>query len=218
MRGPIIDGYVLPEPIADIFAAGKQNDVALLTGWNEDEGLLFGPVKKADDFRKQAEEQYGAAAGKLLQYYPARDDSEAAASQLKLSRDMIFGVQNYTWANAQSSRGEKVYVYRFTRKLPATGEYVKYGAFHTGEVPYAYDNLKFVNRPWESVDHELARIISRYWANFISTGNPNGNGLPEWPAYSVTDKKIMVLGEKPEAKSLSDAAALDFLYATMRAK
>src|SRR5207249_7848787 len=127
------------------------------------------------------------------QFYPADNDSEAAVSQLKLSRDMIFGVQNYTWANLQSEHGSKVYVYRFTRKVPATGEYVKYGAFHTGEVPYAYDNLKFVNRPWQPVDRELANIISSYWVNFAKSGDPNGTCLPQWAAYTITDKKIMVL-------------------------
>ncbi|HMH32594.1 MAG TPA: carboxylesterase family protein, partial [Puia sp.] len=126
LRGPIVDGYVLPDAIANIFAAGKENKVALLTGWNEDEGLMFGPIKNAENFRKEANEKYGAEANTFLQFYPSGNDSAAAVSQLKLSRDMIFGVQNYTWANTQSEHGSKVYVYRFTRKLPATGEYVKY--------------------------------------------------------------------------------------------
>ncbi|QHT71940.1 carboxylesterase family protein [Rhodocytophaga rosea] len=216
LRGPIIDGYVLPETIASIFAAGKQNKVALLTGWNENEGLMFGPMKNAADFRKNAEEQYGTQASTFLQLYPATSDSVAAASQLNLSRDMIFGVQNYTWANVQNKQGNaNVYVYRFTRKVPATGEYVKYGAFHTGEVPYAYDNLKFVNRPWQPVDHELARVMSSYWVNFITSGNPNGKGLPNWPAYTVQGKQIMLLGDKPVAAPLPDAANLDFIQASM---
>ena len=125
-------------------------------GWNENEGLLFGPIKKAADFKKQAADQYGNDAATFLKYYPATDDSAASVSQYNFSRDQIFGVQNYTWANVASKQGKKVYVYRFTRKVPATGEYVKYGAFHTGEVPYAYDNLKFVGRPWEPVDFLLA--------------------------------------------------------------
>lgn len=218
VRGPIIDGYVLPEAIGKIFTQGKENKVSLLTGWNEDEGLLFGPLKKADAFNKEAEKNYGADVQTFLQYYPASTDSIAAISQLKLSRDQIFGVQNYTWANIQSSRGSKVYVYRFTRKVPATGEYIKYGAFHTGEVPYAYHNLHFVNRPWEEADHELATIMSSYWANFAKTGNPNGNGLPQWDAYDTTHKKIMIFNLKAETKAIPDAASLDFLYKKMNAK
>ncbi len=214
-RGPIIDGYVLPQTIAEIFAAGKQNDVALLTGWNQDEGLLFGPVKNAADYRKEAAQRYAADSANFLKYYPASTDAEAAASQLNVSRDMIFGAQNYTWANVASQQGQKVYVYRFTRKVPATGEYVKYGAFHTGEVPYAYDNLKFVNRPWESEDHKLAAVMSSFWVNFITNGNPNGKGLPAWPSYTINDKKIMELGITQKAMPIPDAAALDFITAKM---
>ncbi|MDQ3845340.1 MAG: carboxylesterase family protein, partial [Bacteroidota bacterium] len=55
-----IDGYVLPDAIAALFASGKANKVALLTGWNEDEGLFTGSIKNAADFRKQIEQQYGA--------------------------------------------------------------------------------------------------------------------------------------------------------------
>jgi len=215
---PVIDGYVLPEPILNIFTQGKENKVELLTGWNEDEGLLFGPAKNAESFKKDAEKNYGADAQTFLQFYPAANEEQAASSELKVSRDQIFGVQNYTWANIQSGQGSKVYVYRFTRKVPATGEYVKYGAFHSGEVPYAYDNLKFVDRPWEQADHQLAAIMSSYWANFAKTGNPNGKGLPFWEPYNAIDKKIMVLDINPHAAQLPDAASLDFLYNQARKK
>lgn len=214
-RGPIIDGYVLPEAIVDIFKQEKENKVSLLTGWNEDEGLLFGPLKNAQDFQKQAEANYGKDAQLFLQYYPSRNDSEAEVSQLKLSRDQIFGAQNYAWANIQSSQGDKVYVYRFIRKPPATGEYTKYGAFHTAEVPYAYDNLQFVNRPWQPVDHQLAATMSSYWANFAKTGNPNGNNLPVWDAYNNGTQRIMMLGEKPVSAVIPDKESLDFLTGKM---
>ncbi len=212
--GPIVDGYVLPEQVADIFAAGKQNPVDLLTGWNEDEGLMFGPVRKAAEFKEQIQRQYDDRAEKMLEFYPATDDAVAAQSQLNLSRDTIFGSQNYAWANAQAAAGgRRVFVYRFTRKVPGTGEYAKYGAFHTGEVPYAYDNLKFVDRPWEPVDHELAKAISTYWANFIKTGNPNGSEQPTWPEYKLGDRQVMLLGEPVEARPMPGRAALDLLVA-----
>jgi para-nitrobenzyl esterase len=102
--------------------------------------------------------------------------------------------------------------------VPATGEYVKYGAFHTGEVPYALDNLKFVNRPWEDADYKLANTMSSYWANFAKKGDPNGNGLPEWPAYTTSNKVVMVLDKQPGAKPLPDVASLDFIYKQMSNK
>ncbi len=217
-RGPVIDGYVLPDDIVTLFKERKANKVTLLTGWNEDEGLLFGPVKNASNYKQDAIAQYGNDADKFLGYFPGENDAEAAASQLKLSRDQIFGVQNYAWANIASSRESVVYVYRFTRKVPATGEYVKYGAFHTGEVPYAYDNLRFVDRPWEAADQQLASTMSGYWANFVKTGDPNGTGLPVWERYSSADKRIMELGLQTGMKTMWDSDALDFLYLKMTEK
>jgi len=210
--GPIVDGWLLPHPVSEIFAAGNQNRVDLLTGWNQDEGLSFGPSRNAEEWRAQVLRQYGDQAERMLRFYPASDDATAAKSQLDLGRDQIFGVANYAWANVAAADGTgKVFVYRFTRKVPGTGQYAKYGAFHTGEVPYAYDNLKFVDRPWQTIDRELAKTLSGYWANFIRNGNPNGAGLPEWPAYDTADRKIVLLGDKVEALPIPDREALDFL-------
>lgn len=217
-RGPITDGYVLPESIAAIFAAGKENDVALLTGWNEDEGMVFGPPKRAGEYRQQIQQQYADKAETFLTYYPAGTDAQAATSQRYVSRDMIFGAQNYRWATLASQQQQPVYVYRFTRKVPATGKYAHYGAFHTGEVAYAYDNLKFIDhqlRPLEPIDAKLARTMSSYFVNFIKTGNPNGKGLPQWPAFSTRNKRIIVLDAKIVDAPLPDGAALDFLFSEM---
>ena len=208
---PIVDGYVLPDAVATIFRNHKENAAGLLTGWTEDE--MAPPVKSAADFQKEiASRRANFDSATFAQYYPAETDSEAAVSERRLARDETFGVQNFTWANIESARGARVYVYRFTRKVPATGEYKKYGAFHTGEVPYAYDNLRFVNRPWEPVDNHLAEVMSDYWVNFVKTGNPNGDGLPHWEAYTTQDKMIQFLGDKVVCGPLPDAQALEFLF------
>jgi para-nitrobenzyl esterase len=123
-------------------------------------------------------------------------------------------VQNYSWAQAHSRQGKKAFVYRFTRKLPATGTYAHYGAFHTGEVAYAYDNLRFIDhqlRPLNATDDKLATTMSNYWVNFVKTGDPNGKGLPVWPIYDTNAPKIMLLGDQSEAAPLTDKLALEFL-------
>lgn len=213
LNRPKVDGYLLPKSISEIFAAGEENEVDLLTGWNEDDGISFGKKDNAEEFKKHAEEKYGTDADKFLSFFPAGNDEEAIVSQQKLSRDLTFGIQNFAWANIQTIRKNKrVYVYRFARKLPATGEYKKYGAFHTGEVAYAYGNLDFVHRcPWEPGDYSLEKTMSSFWANFIKTGDPNGKGLPKWPSYNPQSKMIMMLNLKSGAMPLPDEKSLEFL-------
>lgn len=209
---PVIDNYLLPKDIKDVFAAGEQNKVDLLTGWNEDEGFTLGGIQEASAYQQQIRNQYGDQADKYLEYYPGSTDEEAEKSQYDAGRDLIFGVQNYTWARIQAQAGTDVYVYRFTRDVPGEGEYAKYGAFHTGEVPYAYDNLEFVNRPWESADRDLEAVMADYWVNFIKTGNPNGSGLPDWPKFTLDQKEIVFLGDEVTSGPMPDSGRLDFLY------
>jgi para-nitrobenzyl esterase len=206
---PIVDGYVLPQPVPDIFAENKQNHVPLLTGWNADEAFITG-FKNKEDFIKQAHEKYGADAETFLKYFPAGTDQEAAASQLLISRDMVFALSGYKWAAIQGKESP-VYVYNFNRKVPATGDMAKYGAFHTAEVSYALDNLKFLNRPFQPADHELAKLMSAYWVNFMKTGNPNGKGLPAWPKYDTEKNLAKMFDEKSETEKLPGKDGLDFL-------
>jgi para-nitrobenzyl esterase len=216
--GAIADGYVLPAPIAAIFAAGKENKVPLLTGWTQEELVFFSSVKSVEEFKKDMNDQYGPDAPSALENYPATNDSVAKSSQYRMSSDQIFGSQNFIWANMQSDQGAKVYVYRFTHKVPGTGEYAKYGAFHGGELPYAYNNLKFGNRPWQPADHKLAEAMSSYWANFAATGNPNGKGLPEWKPYNSKTNDIMILNEQCYSVKMPDLKAIEFLASKMGSK
>lgn len=48
--------------------------------------------------------------------------------------------------------------------------------------------------PWQGVRHGDT-FVTAYWANFATRGNPNGAGLPEWPAFREAPRKIMELGE-----------------------
>ena len=208
---PIEDGYVLPSSIADIYANGKQNDVALILGWNLDDKVT-GPPVKAEAYKQQLQKQFGANADKVLQYYPATNDVIAAASQDNLSRDGFFGVQGYAWANAQLLKGKSnVFVYNFNRKLPSYSAASNFGAFHTGEVPYVFNNLKTVNRPWEAIDIQLADQVSNYWVNFVKTGNPNGTNLTIWPAYNAQKEQVLIINKQTEAKLMPFKEGLQIL-------
>ncbi len=215
MRGIIWDNYVMQHPVIEI-----ENKVPLLSGWNENEGLTSGPIKNAADFKAYAQSEYREINMPVfLGYYPADNDSIAAISQLNLDRDKMFGLGAFIWAVCVTAKNNNAYLYRFTHKVPATGEYVKYGAFHTGEVPYALDNLKFVNRPFTEVDYKLADVMSSYWVNFIKTGNPNGSGLAEWKPVGEKEMPAMMLDTVQYCEPMKDFNQIMFLfYESVRAE
>jgi para-nitrobenzyl esterase len=212
--GPVVDGYAMPKDVQEIFEASEQNDVPTLTGWNLNEGAADGPPVKAEAFRQRAAKQYGSMLPEFLKAFPAETDEQAAESQRALGRDQFFAWQGRTWARMQAQYGKsKAFLYEFDRTAPGTPEQLRFGAFHSGEIPYALNTLARWERPWEEADRKLAATMSSYWANFARSGDPNGAGLPKWPAYGGAEPRAMRLGLKLEAIPVPHKAELDFLDA-----
>lgn len=210
LSAPITDGYVMPESIFEIYKKGKQNDVAIIVGWNEDD-RVSGPPVKAAIFKENMKKRFGDMTDAFLKAYPAETEEQSAQSQMALGRDETFGLQDYTWAKMQSQTGKaKAYIYNFNRKLPAYTPETQFGAFHSGEIVYAYNNLHTLNRPWEAIDHEIADKMSSYWANFAKTGNPNGKDLPQWNVYSPTTEGVLIIDKMIESKPLPSKTQMAF--------
>jgi para-nitrobenzyl esterase len=212
--GPIVDGWFIPEDLSVIYAQMRQNDVDMIVGSNKDEGTFFarpGGIS-ADQFLRQSQERFGTLADAFLKLYPAGSDAEANASQLASFRDELAWLMR-TWAQKQSARGKgKAYLYYFTQEPPAAPGAPSRGATHGAETAYVFQNLIPAAVPWTDLDRELADTISSFWVNFAAHGNPNGKGLPVWPAYSSRHSdRPMVLGDKVEVGPAPDAAKFDFL-------
>jgi para-nitrobenzyl esterase len=195
--GPIVDGYVLPAPFMEVIAQGKQSDVATLTGANAGElGGIFGPPGTpftVQMFQDNARKRYGDAAGEFLKLYPAATDEQAAAAQRESTRDQAM-VAMYLWAKVRSKTAKtSVYEYLWDHPLPGP-DAARYGAFHSSELPYVFNNLGASDRPFTEADKKIADLMSSYWANFAAKGDPNGEGLPKWQA----------IGGKPEIMEVGD--------------
>jgi len=149
-----------------------------------------------------------------LKLYPAVSNAEAAASQLASFRDELAWLMSH-WARMQSARGKgKAYVYYFTHVPPSAPGAPSRGATHGAETSYVFQNLSPPSLPWTDLDRQIADTISSYWVNFAANGDPNGKGLPIWPAFNKNrNKRRMILGDKIEMGSALEVSINDFFNA-----
>jgi para-nitrobenzyl esterase len=202
---PCVDGYFLPESPPAIFAAGKQNDVLLLAGWNRDEGDAELDGNKnfgAAEYKASATRQFGTRAGEFLKLYPGETDAQARRSQQDFKGDDFIAWSAWRWIEAQKATGKKtVYRYRFDLSLPSAEKSEGSGAYHSGEIEYVFGQLESKKLPWREEDRKLSRLMQSYWTNFARTGDPNREGLPKWPEYRGDDGwLVMHLDAWPEAR------------------
>lgn len=66
-----------------------------------------------------------------------------------------------------------------------------HGAFHSSEHMYIFQTLLRSWRPYTGADLELSETMCAFWTNFVKTGDPNGEGLPAWRAYTADAPQAM---------------------------
>ena len=124
-------------------------------------------------------------------------------------------VSMHLWAAGQLPASKRIYTYYFDRAIPWP-EHPEFGAFHSGELPYFFNTLTRLKRPWEAIDKRLADMVTTYVTNYAKKGDPNGSGLPPWPVYDAASYRTMRLGAQPGAMDLAEPARLTQLLADLK--
>jgi para-nitrobenzyl esterase len=210
----IVDGYVLPQTPAQIYAKGEQAKVPLLAGWNSAEGqardILGEGGATEDNFKAALQRIYGDKAAGARQAYAG--DIERAAREL--ASDRFIGYGTWRWIDQHARTGGKpVYRYYYTHPRPATkaGGPAANGAGHSVEIEYVMGNLDGNTvYAWTPEDRAVSKLTQSYFVNFIKTGNPNGKGLAKWPALdrkgAGSGTPLMVLALEPKVEAAGDGA------------
>jgi para-nitrobenzyl esterase len=215
---PTLDGYVIVGDEYELYKAGKFNDTPVLIGTNSDEGAMFTPPRvTAADYEKQIRGTYGEKADLILAANPHATDGEAQTAAKNNFRDSVFAWSTWRWASLQSQhKGKgKAYLYYFDHRTPTSPA----GSTHASEIAFVFGTLGGPTPP-NDANKALSDLMSSYWVNFAKNGDPNGPGLPEWPAFSDAAPAVMHFDQSSSARqgvpNLEQLQALDAYFGWRR--
>ena len=195
---PSIDKYVLPRFPGEVFHNGQEMKIPLLAGFNAVEQYLFYglalPHCTTSQFESAAEILFSDKLPKFLALYPDTTPEMLNASSDALIGDLCIRQQTWEAADTHQKAGNNVYFYFYNY----TSAYEPI-ASHTAEESFVFGNLlsnpviqSF--SPPTNADKRFSEQVMAYWTNFAKNGNPNGQGLQNWPQYDSSNKQFLQLG------------------------
>lgn len=213
---PVVDGDFLPtSPVTEDGFAEAGKDIPLLIGSNLNEWTVFGsPMANPDeklsksDLNKQLEDKYGDNANKIKDEFKKSYPNESDTSSLYIDSTLIRLPILKLTAHKADQNGANVYSYVFTWGT----------SYHTAEIPFVFNNTDKGNISGDMEQaQKLSDIMSRAWINFARTGNPNGDGIPNWEPYTRNDGATMIFDNESylahnHDKELMSILAPDYKY------
>ncbi len=204
--GPVVDGDTLPAGPFDPSAPALSADVPILLGSTETEivFLPFAPLDPIDDVTLFASlKQYtaldDASLAKLIEVYRTEyPDHDNTYLYQVLASDWLLGADAALAAERKWALGNApAWLYYFNKHTNARGG--KLRSPHTLEIPYVFDTVDrhppILGTATEA-DQTLADTLSRTWATFARSGNPNNEAIPVWAPYHPRTRPVLMIGEE----------------------
>jgi para-nitrobenzyl esterase len=193
-----VDGHVVPLAPSAAFAAGRQQGVPMIMG------------SAARDFTPGAQPPTGLAALIDETYGPLAD----RARPLYAAEDPLYGTPEVQWATDRGFRcgtvlqlaqhvraGHSAFAYEFARLVtppiqPGGNIHGLDGQYVLGTVASRAQATNLVPLALTPADSMLSDIMQQYWVNFVNGGDPNGPGLPGWPAFREPERSYVEFADK----------------------
>ena len=219
---PSIDGRLLRESPATALRRGRLRNIPLLGGWNDAEFALFTsralPHATAKEFNAAAAKLFGAdRMAEFTMLYPSHTPQELAASSNTLIGDLVISEQTWRLLGLHAQAHDaRTFAYQFSYTSPYSPI-----AAHTADLPFVFGTLTPQTfAPTASAasanDRHLSDVMMSYWTNFATHGDPNGPGLPFWPAYAGSGSTVMRLQANPAAGAETGTDRLRFIASFQR--
>lgn len=234
-----IDGYFLTKTLPETFEAKQQAMVPLLLGWNSEEmtyrALTDGKDITNEIYIQKVKELYGNKADEVLKLYPVGTPEVTEQSATDLAGDRFIAYSTWKWFDLHRKNStQPVYRYYYAHPRPEmrdksleaglAGGVIKKnsntpktpipkGAVHSAEIEYAMGNLDGnKDYAWTEADYSVSETMMNYFANFIKTGNPNGEKLPVWQMAKEEEKpEVMIIDLMSKSKKAENDARYLFL-------
>jgi para-nitrobenzyl esterase len=220
------DGWVLPQSPQQAFLGGSIQKVDLLIGINGRELSAFrlsaaalkssgnqNTVTESGGFKRfsaAARPYFGIWTNPAIALYFGKILVSRTAGLDQVANDLIAACPVGAMASLTNDSGRRVFVYRFDRSIPGKGE-AELGAFHSLEVPYVFGSLADPTWQWlpsTTDDVALSNLLQTYWTNFAKSGDPNAQGLPNWPAWSDDKMEFLLVNRDASVSAQRNFAPL----------
>lgn len=207
-----VDGIFLTEDPNITIEKGEQAQVPCLLGNNNGEIPLAAMAgKNAPTMANLAPVVagcFGTDAGTVYNLYDIHTDADILSDRgAALGGDIFIAYATWKWADmVRKSSKAPVYRYVYCHPRPemqlagkapglaggtvdvkenAPKHPAATTAVHSSDIEYAMGNLSTNTAfPWTTHDYATSEIFQQIYINFVKTGNPNGQGVPEWEEYN----------------------------------
>ncbi|MCY4130967.1 MAG: carboxylesterase family protein [Gammaproteobacteria bacterium] len=217
-RSIYVDGVMFPSQMRVLMSKGGASHVDTIVGSTKDEGVaLWTQVQETtfEDWQSGVHASAPKYAESLIAAYTEDAQKSTKTALQEMMSDAYFTSEMRTWARHVENQGKKAFVYIFNHAPPFDGFGRSLGAFHGGEIQYVFQSHSGENADdglpilWDDSDRKVASTMRQYWVNFAKTGDPNGEGLPEWPHYMASTNRTLAIEESSHVISDLRKAKLD---------
>lgn len=201
----VAESEILPAQPVALIASGQYNHGPVIVGTNRNEWGLFqligasDPVEDTAGLYQYIDDTYPAALAPAVKaLYAPPVDGLANAKLVELLTDQVFRCPTRGFARLVQAMGSDVWLYSFDNPP----------AFHAMELAYVFGNPSEALVP--VLNESVRATVQGYWTQFAYLGNPNQEGLAEWPQYDAVADLSMSLQESSVVEQGLAATTCDF--------